>query len=193
MGGEPSLGDFLRRLVEFLDHAGIPRMVAGSVASSAHGQPRSTQDIDLVVDPTRDELLAFLGAMPEDQMYVSEAAALQALQARRQFNVIDLRTGWKADLIIRKERPFSIAEFGRRRPTTLLGVTVDIASVEDVILAKLEWAKRGGGSARQLRDVCGMLAAQPHLDGAYLHRWSVPLGVEDLLATARQQVVDLER
>jgi len=65
------------------------------------------------------------------------------------FNVIDPLTGWKIDLVIRKQRAWSIAELGRRQTWTLLGVPVRIATAEDVILAKLEWA-REGGSTRQL-------------------------------------------
>lgn len=183
---DSGLGDFLRRLVAHLDAAGIPHMVAGSVASSVHGEPRSTQDLDLVVDPSAAALGALLRALPESEFYVSEEAARQALRSRRQFNVIDLATGWKADLILRKDRPFSLSEFARRQPATVLGAAVCIASAEDVVLTKLEWAKKGGGSERQLRDVRGILAAHASLDTAYLDRWAKELGVGDLLAEARR-------
>ena len=179
------LGDFLGRLVALLEAAGIPHMVAGSVASSVHGEPRSTQDLDLVVDPTGPALSAFLEALPEDEFYVSEDAARDALRHRRQFNVIDLQTGWKADLILRKDRPFSQTEFERRQPATVLGVQVHLARAEDVLLTKLEWAKKGGGSERQLRDVRGILHADGALDEAYLQRWAAALDVVDLLEEAR--------
>jgi hypothetical protein len=57
-------GRFLGRIVAALDAAGVPHMLAGSYASGIHGIPRSTQDIDLVIDPTfesLDRLLALLG------------------------------------------------------------------------------------------------------------------------------------
>ena len=72
------------------------------------------------------------------------------------FNVVDVESGWKADLIVRKTRPFSEEEFRRRQPIDFFGVELDVASLEDVVLSKLEWAKLGG-SARQLEDVRALL------------------------------------
>ncbi len=71
-------------------------------------------------------------------------------------NVIDFESGWKVDFIIRKDREFSVTEFGRRRMGELLGFQLFVASAEDVILAKLEWA-RMSDSERQIRDVAGIL------------------------------------
>ena len=64
----------------------------------------------------------------------------RALAERDQFNLIDLTTTWKVDLIIRKDRPFSLSEFDRRVRSTILGVDVYQATAEDTVLAKLEWA-----------------------------------------------------
>ncbi len=62
-----------------------------------------------------------------------------------------------------------------------------MATAEDTVLAKLEWAK-SGGSDRQLRDVVGILAARAGgLDDAYLDLWAPELGVTDLLATVRSK------
>ena len=93
------------------------------------------------------------------------------------FNVVDPETGWKADLIVRKHRPFSEAEFARREPADFFGVLLAIATLEDVILSKLEWA-RLGASARQLDDVRALLRiAGDTVDRAYLERWVDALGV----------------
>jgi hypothetical protein len=51
-----------------------------------------------------------------DRYYISPESAREALARRSMFNVIDFDEGWKADLIVRKDRPFSIEEL-RRRPT----------------------------------------------------------------------------
>ena len=113
---------------------------------------------------------------------MSREAASDAVRRGTQFNVIDMKTGWKADLILRKRRPFSVVEFDRRTERVVFGVTVYIASAEDVVLTKLEWAKKSGGSERQLRDVRGVLAAPgQQLDRAYLERWAPELGVEEML------------
>jgi hypothetical protein len=156
-------------------------MVAGSFASTVHGAPRTTQDIDLVIEPSATSLAVFLAALPHSAYYVSDEAARDALARRGMFNVIDLATGWKADLIIRKARPFSIEEFGRRKPARMLGVDVFVASAEDTILTKLEWSQLSGGSERQLADARGVLqVAGNALDRDYVERWARALGVEEL-------------
>lgn len=91
-------------------------MLTGSFASSAHGHIRATRDIDFVIEADADRLRVFARSLPSDQYYVDEHAALQALKEAGQFNVIDLATGWKVDLIIRKTRQFSVEEFARRQP-----------------------------------------------------------------------------
>lgn len=183
-----SLGDYLRALVGILEDAGVPYMVAGSVASAVHGEPRSTQDVDLIVELDSASLGRLLALLPEDRFYVSADAAREALRRRGQFNVIDMDTGWKADLILRKSRPFSVEEFSRRATRVAFGVTLNIASAEDVVLAKLEWAARSGGSERQLRDVRGILAAPgQNLDRVYLERWAQELGVADVLGKLLQE------
>lgn len=103
-----SQADLLRRIAALLGAAGVPYMVTGSVASATHGTARATRDIDLVIDPDRESLLRFVRSLPESEYYVSEEAALEALRLRRPFNVIDLATGWKVDLIVRRTRPFSV-------------------------------------------------------------------------------------
>jgi len=172
---------FLARLVEALDRAGVPHMLAGSFASSVHGSPRTTQDIDLVIDPTFESLDRLLLALRGgDDLYLDPEVARDELRRRGQFNVIDLRSGWKADLIFRKARAFSRSELDRRAPALVLGVQVFTASAEDTVLAKLEWAKLGE-SERQLRDVRGILEVKGEsLDRGYIERWVDDLGVREL-------------
>ncbi len=98
------------------------------------------------------------------------------------FNVIDLEGGWKADLILRKDRPFSRQEFERRRQIEAMGQKLWVVSPEDTILSKLEWMK-GRESDVQYSDALGVAVAQwGDLDIEYLHRWAGPLGVEKMLA-----------
>lgn len=67
-----------RRLVDTLDRAGIPYMLTGSFASAFHGVPRATQDIDMVIAPTADQLRALLGFLPAAEYDVDQDAALDA-------------------------------------------------------------------------------------------------------------------
>jgi hypothetical protein len=181
---------FLLQIAEYLESAGIPFMVAGSHSSSFHSHPRTTNDVDLVIDPTAEQLDRFL-ALLGDRYYTSREAMSEALSRRAMFNIIDFDTGWKADLIVRKNRPFSVEEFARRQQRTVYGRALPIASAEDVILSKLEWNKITP-SERQVRDALNVAAVQwPRLDQAYLRKWAIDLGVseqlEALLRTAEQQ------
>ena len=176
-----SLQVFLGRLTGALEAAGVPYMLCGSVASIFHGVPRTTQDVDVVVELTGQRVAALLARLPGDDYYVCESAAFDAVRTQRQFNVIDLSTGWKADLIVRKRRPFSRVEFERRQRVEILGVPVWVASAEDTILSKLEWAE-AGGSARQVQDARGVMeVCGAALDVGYLRTWAVELGVAERL------------
>lgn len=142
-------------------------------------------DMDAVIDPTPAQLVDLVARLDAAGLYVSDAAAHEALAHRTMFNAIDPATGWKADLIVRKHRAFSDEEFGRRLSTELFGQHVAVATLEDVILSKLEWSTMGG-SARQLEDVRRLLAvADDTLDFAYLERWIEPLGVGDAWLSVR--------
>jgi hypothetical protein len=175
-----SQSDFFGRLLTLLEQAGIPFMVAGSLGSGAHGEPRATNDIDVVIAPTEEQLRQLLASLGP-QYYVSPQVAQEAFRQRSMFNVIDLDTGFKADLILRKDRPFNLEEFRRRRLVTLLGKTAPVASPEDIILSKLEWSKITE-SDRQIRDALGVAVVQgSSLDLAYLREWAQELGVADQL------------
>lgn len=153
-------------------------MLTGSFASSYHGAPRATQDIDLVIAATPDQIRRLVALLPPAEYYVSEEAALDACARESQFNIVDLDTGWKIDLILRRSRSFSRAEFERRIPAELDGMRLYVASAEDTVIAKLEWAKLGE-SQRQIEDVAGILRIRgPELDMAYITRWVGELGLE---------------
>jgi hypothetical protein len=187
---DDSPGEFLARLTGKLERAGIPHMVVGSFASSFHGIPRSSQDLDLVIDPDQESLQRFLADLPAGDYYADADAAVDALRRRGQFNVIDIATAWKADLIVRKARAFSVEEMGRRTEGDLLGAHVFVASPEDTIISKLEWAQLGGGSDLQLRDAAGVLGLRgADLDFAYIERWVADLGLEDLWRRLRAKSV----
>jgi hypothetical protein len=173
--------EVLARVTRLLADLGIPYMVAGSLASSFHGRPRTTHDADIVIDPTPEALDRLVAEVSAAQLYVDPSVAREALRARRQFNVIDAASAFKLDLIVRKDRPFSLEEFARRQPAQLAGIPVALATAEDTILSKLEWAKQGGGSERQLADVAGIVDVKgPELDLEYIQKWAAALGVLDL-------------
>lgn len=178
--------EVLQRIAAVLDRCGIPYMLTGSFASVAYGSPRSTQDIDLVIEADASRLRALATYLPSGEYYFEFEDAIEALKRESLFNVIDQRTGWKIDMVIRKSRPFSREEFSRRRPLAADGFELFIASVEDVILAKLEWSKLGN-SRRQIEDAARILQLRwPSLDKQYLHTWVKDLTVEAEWSAALQ-------
>ena len=178
--------EFCLMVVSLLESAGVPYMVAGSQAGTIHGPPRMTQDLDLVIDPTEEQFDRFLSLLGEE-WYADQSAAQQARRQRTQFNIIHLDSGWKADLIVRKDRPFSVEEFGRRQPGKMLDRMLTVVSPEDLILSKLEW-NRITPSDRQLRDVVGVAKVRlATLDLAYLRRWAADLGVSEKLEEVLRQ------
>lgn len=178
--------DFFRRIIDLLERTDIPYMVAGSMSSSFYGKPRSSQDVDIVINPDRNSLGKLLDLLGPEY-YVSRPAATEALEHRGMFNIIDMRTGWKVDLVIRKTRPFSQEEFARRRPAEVMGVQTWILSPEDSILSKLEWTQ-GHESVMQLQDAIHVLLTQWNsLDMEYLRHWADELGISRQLETLIHQ------
>jgi hypothetical protein len=129
------LFEVLETVVGALGRAGVAHMISGSVASARHGEARAAQDIDIVIDPAADQMETLLAELQATELYVGDGWA--ALRHRSRFNVIDTRSGWKVDLIVRRDRPYSVVELDRRRPVVLGGVESWVASAEDCILSKL--------------------------------------------------------
>ena len=170
--------EVLQTFAATLERFGITYMLTGSFASAFYGASRSTQDIDFVIETSPERLQAFAGYLEEEHYYIDVNAALDALQRRTMFNVIDVSRGCKIDLIIRKERPFSKEEFRRRRRVDFNGAPMFVASAEDIVIAKMEWAKMSG-SARQLDDVAAILRSRWNdVDRGYLENWTASLDLK---------------
>lgn len=167
----------LEAAVALLREAGIPYMVVGSYASTFHGEPRMTRDIDVVVDPTEESIEQLINLVDRERFYMGDAKV--ALANRSMFNLIEPQSGWKVDFVIRKDRLFSETEFARRFLTRIAGVEVYMATAEDTMLAKLEWGEVSG-SGRQMDDVIA-IASNQEVDREYLARWAKKLRVSDQL------------
>lgn len=162
-------------------------MVVGSFASAFHGEPRMTRDIDLVVDPSEHGVSLLVDLVDRDRFYMGDP--LEAFRNRSMFNLIEPSTGWKVDFVVRKDRPFSVAEFARRFPARVAGVDVYLASAEDTMLAKLERGK-ASGSDRQFDDAVSIAMTQK-VDRDYLATWAHELDVVDLLNSVLQKADSL--
>jgi hypothetical protein len=183
-----SLLSALGPVLDALESRGVRHYVGGSLASSAHGIPRASIDADVLADLGPDDVAPLVAALRDDY-YVSEERARDAVERRSSFNLIHLATMLKVDVFVAKDRAFERRALDRARREPLEGEQgrlVPLASAEDIVLAKLEWYRKGGEvSERQWTDVLGVLrAAAARLDLAYLKELAGELGVTDLLQRA---------
>jgi hypothetical protein len=172
-----------------LARLGIRYVIGGSFASSVHGEPRSTNDVDMVADLRESDVDALLDTIGAE-CYVSRDAVAEAVEIGGSFNIIHIPTAVKVDVFIAGTDAFDRERLQRRIPVSFTSDSEQFAlfvdTAEDTILRKLEWYRRGGEtSERQWRDVAGIVNAQSsELDRAYLREWAAKLGVADLVERA---------
>jgi hypothetical protein len=167
--------------VDALERLGVPYMLVGSLASIAYGEPRLTQDIDIVVALSEHDVHAFCAAFPDPEFYVSEPAVRDAVRRRFPFNVIHPTSGNKIDFMLPRDDEWGSGQIERRRRVRILpDREAFAASPEDVILGKL-WYYAEGGSEKHLRDITGMLCAtDTKVDRNEVARWAARLGLQDI-------------
>ena len=179
------------RLASVCEQLGIRYLVGGSLASSLHGFPRATQDVDLVLEISQDDVAAFVNSLRDD-FYLDEEAIRDAIDRRTSFNLIDLQSYFKADVFVARDDEPARLQMARSHRYSLgdePGHELVVASPEDVIAQKLYWFQLGDRvSDRQWQDALGVLkVAGTRLDLEYLRRVSAMLGVAELLAVAARE------
>ena len=180
--------ELLRYLVEAFEALGIDYMISGSQASIYYGEPRFTQDIDVVADVTPTHVAGLLERFPFPEFYVSEDAVREAIQVRGQFNIIHPGSGLKIDVLLVKHAPYDRLEFERRQRQPLLpGTEAYFARPEDVIIYKMLYF-REGRSERHLRDIASMLRISgTEIDIGYVGEWARQLGLSDIWEAVRRR------
>lgn len=155
--------DTLRRL----NRVGIAYMLTGSMASNYWGIPRTTHDLDFVIQLPSAVIPILVEAFQEG--FALDADSVRAAyQPPHQFNAIDERSALKVDFWLLKPEPFERLMFSRRIRCSIFGEEAWLATAEDVILHKLVW-NRISPSDRQLGDCAGIIAVQSEeLDVAYM-------------------------
>ncbi len=173
--------ELLRFAVGVLERLGLRYLVTGSIATTYYGEPRFTNDIDIVVDLSADDVPEFCGAFPAADFYLDEESVLGAIANRGQFNIIHPAAGLKIDVMIPARDAFNASRFARaQRLKPESDYVASFASPEDVIIKKLEFFA-AGGSDKHLRDITGVLKISgDDIDRDYVREWAERIGVESV-------------
>jgi hypothetical protein len=171
-----------------LENAGIRYAVGGSWASTAFGEPRFTNDVDILADLTPENLGLFLAGLTQD-FYADGREGRDAIRLGRPFNVIYMPTALKFDFFPARAFPTGMEELDRAIVLERGGLSeegIPYVTPEDILLAKLHWFRQGGESSEvQWRDIGGIVRARgPALDREYLQQSADRIGVSDLLRRA---------
>jgi hypothetical protein len=163
------------------------------MASICYGESRYTNDVDLLVEIQPEQVSELCAAFPDPEYDISEAAVREAIQRRRQFNVIHVNSAFKIDFMIVKHAPWSQQQLSRRRiKSYAAGLDVQVAAPEDVILGKLLYY-REGESPKHLRDIAGILQVSwDEIDRDDVAKWAAELGVLDIWQAILTRLKDVE-
>ncbi len=178
MEDDPAV-DVVRRL----ERLGIEYYITGSEALARYGEPRQTADIDIVLDMQPADFPRLERAFRADYVVNPPVGS-----GERKIASVVAQTGLgKADLIMGRHDPWSRRAMNRRLrwEHPRLG-SVWVLSLEDLILAKLEWSE--GVSELQLRDCANLIRTNADtVDWTYLERFARALGVDEILARLRAE------
>jgi hypothetical protein len=191
MQSEPGINDVLDVALlvgSALDAVGAKYMVVGSVASSLIGNPRTTNDIDIVTALGVSQVHAFCEALGAD-FDVDEKSLSDAMASGGSWNIFFVPWMLKIDIFAADNSEFQRSKFSRSIRFQLDKKSLAVLGREDLVLSKLVWLRDGNGvSDQQWRDIMGILRInRAGLDLAYLNDWSKRLGLETLLARARAE------
>ena len=173
--------ELLQFLARALERLSLPYLITGSTVTIFYGEPRFTNDIDVVVQLPANAIREFCREFPADEFYISEEAAAEAVKRRSQFNIIHPGSGLKIDVMVPAMSEFDRSRFAR-------GIQVQAGSTwsalfatpEDAIIKKMEYF-REGRSEKHVRDIAGVLKTSgAQLDLQYIEQWSTKLGLRDI-------------
>jgi hypothetical protein len=147
----------------------------------AYGEPRFTNDIDVVVALPLDLVDPFCASFPEPEFYCYRDAVVQAIRERFQFNIIHLESGLKIDVFVPGDSEFDRSRMARAvRVRGRFGTETCFASPEDVIIKKLEYY-REGESEKHVRDIAGVLKMlADRVDRNYIANWTTRLELAEI-------------
>src|SRR3989344_3579476 len=161
--------ELLIKIAKILDELDIPYAITGGYAVSVWGRPRSTFDIDVVVELAKPKAVFLSKALRKisELSYVDENMVMRAVERKGEFNFIHSDSGIKVDFWVLRDDSVLRLEIKRRVSKTIDGQKVYFISPEDLILSKLRWYKESE-SSKQLEDVESIIKIQKKLDWKYM-------------------------
>jgi hypothetical protein len=152
---------------------GVEYMVTGATAAIVYGQPRLTNDLDVVLTLRGEHVSALIAAFPESEFYVPPEAVIQTERSRSlrgHFNILHFASGYKADIYLAGKDPLHAWAMPLRRRIEWTGGTpLYVAPPEYVIVRKLEYF-RVGGSSKHPSDIRALLATTD-VDPGAIEAW----------------------
>jgi hypothetical protein len=175
---EPDFHETTQRIVSLLDELEVRFHLTGGILAAYYGDPRSTQDVDIVIElaANRPETAALLSRLSQNYV-ITRDVAIQAIEQKRLFQAIDKLSMIKIDFHVGEKIPGELSRSTRREIAP--GLIAPVVSKEDAILAKLYWIQQG--SHRSRRDVAEMLRRHEDIDHNSLKQRAAMLGLLDLL------------
>lgn len=181
-------GEIARILHTVFESLHVSYYITGGVCAIAYGDPRTTRDLDVVVEVKGSQILPLVERLEAEGFYCPPGAVEDIQQGRaRVLSVTHTQMVLNADIVLNADSEFDRSKMARRR---LEAIGLDeserywLASAEDVILAKLLWGRQSE-SEKQWRDVLGVLKVQGELlNFEYLTQWAVQLDLTELLGRA---------
>ena len=176
-----------QRLLRPLNAAGVRYMVTGGLAAIVYGEPRLTNDVDIVVQLAPSDAARFLDAFVTSEYYLPPREVVEEEAGRRafgHFNIIHLESALRADIYCVGDDPFGAWALDHRHAIEIAGEKMWLAPVEYVIVQKLRYY-RESGSERHLRDIAAMRRISGDLiDLSVIEGWVTRLALEPEWAKA---------
>lgn len=178
-----SITGFLKLLLDALETAEVEYLIGGAVAEWAWGEPRATQDIDLVIKLPIKNINKFSKELEKRNMLVPADVMLDTLAEDRAdipLNAIHIYSGLKADLYLMRENDKLRQSAFQRRIKVDYGDPIGkvyVHSPEDLIIYKLLYLSISG-QPKHARDIAAILKAKnTQLDFEYIQAWVSDLGL----------------
>ena len=160
--------EFLKRLILFFEKHHIEYMLSGSVAMSIYVLPRSTKDFDFVVHLKPTDMDALTNYFQQGY-YCDKDAVKEAVRTGGMFNIIDFKSGYKADMIVLRSDQFRQEEFRRRKQVDFMNLKISVVTAEDLLISKLIWIQQLQSDIQKadIKELC----KSPGLDLTYINYW----------------------